>query len=74
MGKYESELTRRYLLNSNSRGSLEEVVSNETPADDNYLLCGDDEDCGEGDMGNQQFMRQWEGRVTTHAYFRQSYE
>lgn len=29
MEKYESELTRRYLLNSHSRGSLEEVISDE---------------------------------------------
>lgn len=29
MEQYESELTRRYLLNSHSRGSLEEVVAEE---------------------------------------------
>ncbi|MNI86533.1 hypothetical protein D3C73_1436360 [compost metagenome] len=29
MEKYDSELTRRYLLNSHSRGSLEEVISDE---------------------------------------------
>ncbi|GJM83913.1 hypothetical protein [uncultured Paenibacillus sp.] len=73
MGKYESELTRRYLLNSNSRGSLEEVVTNDA-AEDGGVLCGDDEACDEGHMGNHQFMKEWEGRVTTHAYFRQSYE
>ncbi|MGG1612680.1 hypothetical protein [Paenibacillus sp. FSL K6-2441] len=73
MGKYESELTRRYLLNSNSRGSLEEVVTNESD-EESGMLCGDDEVCDEGDLGNHRFMKEWEGRVTTHAYFRQSYE
>lgn len=74
MGKYDSEQTRRYLLDENSRGSLEEVVSNEVDSDENAdFLCGDD--CGDGErLGNRQFMKEWEGRVQTHAYFRQSYE
>lgn len=74
MGKFESELTRRYLLNSNSRGSLEEVVSNEVRQEEEGPLCGD-EDCTEDEhLGNHQFMKQWEGRSKTHAFFRQSYE
>lgn len=76
MAKFESELTRGYLLNSNSRGSLEEVTTNEAETQEYNMLCGDDEDCGEGEdhMGNHRFMREWEGRVQTHAYFRRSYE
>ncbi|RRJ63939.1 hypothetical protein EHV15_14115 [Paenibacillus oralis] len=74
MGKYDSEQTRRYLLNESARGSLEEIVSNEADPEENAdFLCGDD--CGDQErLGNQQFMKEWEGRVQTHAYFRQSYE
>ncbi len=61
MDKYESELTRRYLLNSHSRGSLEEVVSEEEAVDSAS---------GEGNL----FMNQWEGTEQTRMYFNQSYE
>lgn len=71
MGKFQSELTRRYLLNSNSRGSLEEVAS-----EDDSVEFGEEEDylSDSEPMGNDRFMKQWDGRDTTHAYFRQSYE
>ncbi|MDQ0091359.1 hypothetical protein J2T12_004796 [Paenibacillus anaericanus] len=67
----ESELTRRYLLNSHSRGSLEEVVSEEDS------LEFEDEaghPSGTVQWSNSQFMKQWEGRETTQSYFLESYD
>lgn len=58
MKNNESELTRRYLLNSHSRGSLEELV----PLDDS-LEFGDEEELRSGTepWSNHQFMQQWDG-------------
>jgi hypothetical protein len=67
----ESELTRRYLLNSHSRGSLEEVVS-----EVDSLEFGDEEELQSGaePWSNQQFMQEWDGRDTTQSFFLKSYE
>lgn len=71
MGKYESELTRRFLLNSHSRGSLEEVVSDEEAVDSGS------EDGMSMDASRPEdnlFTNQWEGTEQTRMYFIQSYE
>lgn len=71
MKNIESELTRRYLLNSHSRGSLEEVVS-----EDDSLEFGDEEEfqAGKEPWSNHQFMQQWAGRGTTQSFVLESYE
>ncbi|WP_410771501.1 hypothetical protein [Fontibacillus sp. BL9] len=69
--KYESELTRRYLLNSHSRGSLEEVVSEEEMMDSGS---GEEMSADPGRPGDYLFMNQWEGNELTRSYFNQSYE
>lgn len=71
MGKYESELTRRFLLNSHSRGSLEEVVSEEE-AVDSVNDEGMSMDAGRPE--DNLFTNQWEGTEQTRMYFIQSYE
>ena len=71
MKNNESELTRRYLLNSHSRGGLEEVV----PLDDS-LEYGDEEEFQTRNepWSNHQFMQQWDGKGTTQSFFLKSYE
>lgn len=58
MDDHDSELTRRYLLNSHSRGSLEEVASE----DDLIGICTD---FNESQMDNMD---------ETSRYLRQAYE
>ncbi|RCX15329.1 hypothetical protein DFP94_11512 [Fontibacillus phaseoli] len=69
--KYESELTRRYLLNSHSRGGLEEVVGEEETMES---ITGDELSAGPSQPEDYLFMNQWEGNELTKSYFSQSYE
>jgi|GEM_PF-6522026 len=69
MDKFESELTRRYLLNSQSRGSLEEVVGE----DESLNLDQDARTAGQDEKGGDNFSDQWEGKDQTHDFFLQSY-
>ncbi|AWB43403.1 hypothetical protein DCC85_03645 [Paenibacillus sp. CAA11] len=73
MSKFKSELTRKMLLNSNSRGSLEEVADEDTAIE----FGADEEFMGERPVNlleNEHFLGQWEGKEETHAFFRHSYE
>ncbi|WP_334077721.1 hypothetical protein [Paenibacillus sanfengchensis] len=69
MDKFESELTRRYLLNSQSRGSLEEVVGE----DENLDLEMGAQTTGQETMQEGRFSDQWEGKEETRNFFLQSY-
>ena len=68
MDKFESELTRRYLLNSQSRGSLEEVVGEDESLD----LVVDAQTAGQEGKGDD-FSDRWEGKDETRDFFLQSY-
>lgn len=70
MGKFESETTRKFLLNSNSRGSLNEVVRE----DEELELAAEEGVEEEMGLENRHFFSKWDGREETHAYFRHSYE
>ncbi|MEF2967805.1 hypothetical protein V3851_18405 [Paenibacillus sp. M1] len=71
MEKYESDLTRRFLLNSHSRGSLDEVVGEDDMVEfaSEALFVGE-----ENDSVDQQFIKEWDGKEITWRYFNQSYE
>lgn len=61
MDKYDSELTRRYLLNSHSRGNLEEVFG--------------EEEMMESALGEDlSAMQDGSDENLTWKYFAQSYE
>ncbi|GIP60566.1 hypothetical protein QNH46_04690 [Paenibacillus woosongensis] len=73
MGKFHSELTRKYLLNSQSRGSLEEVT--EIDAEEEFAAqeqpLQDDEPWLAGDIPGGGSS---EGQELTQNYFRQYYD
>lgn len=73
MGQFNSELTRKYLLNSHSRGSLEEVTAMDAESEftDQEVQMGYSEPWLGG--GNQEVGSR-EGQELTQDYFRQYYE
>lgn len=60
MGQFDSELTRKFLLNSNSRGCLDEVVTMEEEQQSESWLV-------------QDAQEEQEGSDLTLAYFREYY-
>ncbi|MNS36488.1 hypothetical protein D3C72_686800 [compost metagenome] len=107
MSKFKSGLTRRYLLNSNSRGVKDEVVQDSQDVefgqdvesvsdvravrgadhDRNLVIganvefaseaeaTGDLENGGSrGDLHNDVFLSNWDGKEKTHEFYRRSYE
>ncbi|MNJ58353.1 hypothetical protein D3C77_539820 [compost metagenome] len=73
MGQFNSELTRKYLLNSHSRGSLEEVTSvdAEIDAENQELMTNDTQpwlDKNNFGVGSS------EGNELTQTYFREYYD
>lgn len=72
MGQFNSELTRKYLLNSHSRGSLEEVTAIEAEVEfaDQELLIHNSPWL----IGNNQEAGSKEGQELTQRYFRQYYD
>ncbi|WP_019639855.1 hypothetical protein [Paenibacillus fonticola] len=73
MGQFDSELTRQYLLNSQSRGSLEEVISidadqqmeDQEQLNNVYRPWLDQDEPSNGSK---------EGKELTEQFFRQYYE
>lgn len=69
----EAELTRRYLLNSHSRGSLEEVISVDEPVELESGLVG----LVDGNSSGNQLMNLFEGeqagKEKIAEYLRQYY-
>ncbi|WP_223068852.1 hypothetical protein [Paenibacillus caui] len=69
-----SELTRQFLLNSHSRGSLNEVLGEddlvEFAEEAEFGVDGDEESLHE----EEPFYKQWEGRDLTRKYYLQSYD
>ncbi|WP_433945475.1 hypothetical protein [Paenibacillus sp. SN-8-1] len=107
MSKFKSELTRRYLLNSNSREVKDEVVQDNQDVEfgqdteavsdvravrgshhDRNLVIGanvefasEAEAAGDlenralrGDLHNEVFLGNWDGKEKTHEFYRRSYE
>ncbi|WP_339299225.1 hypothetical protein MKY92_03840 [Paenibacillus sp. FSL R5-0623] len=74
----QTELTRKLLLNSNSRGVVDEVVSFEENLEDTEYA----EELTDGNLKGRSFWdnsdsdheHEWNGRVETHEMFRRSYE
>ncbi|PYE47585.1 hypothetical protein HUB98_20985 [Paenibacillus barcinonensis] len=74
----QSELTRKMLLNSNSRGDMHEVV----PMDEAMEDAEFGEELNDDNMQGRSFwdndgagqQHEWNGRIETHAMFRRSYE
>lgn len=74
----QTELTRKLLLNSNSRGVVDEVVSFEENLEDTEYA----EELTDGNLKGRSFWDNsdsghehgWNGRVETHEMFRRSYE
>ncbi|MFS0860612.1 hypothetical protein [Paenibacillus taichungensis] len=78
MDQQTDKLTRKLLLNSNSRGVTDEVVPmDETLEDAEYA-----EEYSQGTFQSGSFWgnsnsahgHEWQGRVETHEMFRRSYE
>ncbi|CAM3283209.1 hypothetical protein MHB84_09260 [Paenibacillus sp. FSL F4-0087] len=78
MDQQTEQLTRKLLLNSNSRGVTDEVVPmDETLEDAEYA-----EEYSQGTFQSGSFWgnsnsaheHEWQGRVETHEMFRRSYE
>lgn len=77
MNQNHSELTRRLLLNSNSRGVKDEVVPMGQGAEDAELAGELTEDgIHQGSIWSSldDAADDWQGRVETHEMFRRSYE
>ncbi|MGC5776344.1 hypothetical protein [Paenibacillus pabuli] len=78
MDQQTEQLTRKLLLNSNSRGVKDEVVPMEETLEDTEYA----EEYTEGTFPSGSFWEgsnsvheeDWQGRVETHAMFRRSYE
>ena len=74
----QSDLTRKLLLNSNSRGVLDEVVPmDEAVGDTEFserLNDGNWQGRSFWDSGDAGEQHEWNGRIETHAMFRRSYE
>ncbi|MNJ45708.1 hypothetical protein D3C77_408160 [compost metagenome] len=71
MGQFSSELTRKYLLNSHSRGSLDEVAAMDAVSTDQQLR----EDYSEPWLGEgSQGVDSMEGQQLTQDFFRLYYE
>ena len=74
----QTDLTRKLLLNSNSRGVVDEVVSFEENLEDTEYA----EELTDGNLRGRSFWdnsvsgheHEWNGRVETHEMFRRSYE
>lgn len=77
MNQNHSELTRRLLLNSNSRGVKDEVVPMGQEVEDAELAGEFTEDgIHQGSIWSSldDAADEWQGRVETHEMFRRSYE
>lgn len=74
----QTNLTRKMLLNSNSRGVVDEVVPMEDTVEDTEFgeELNDDNWQGRSFWDNEGAGQQheWNGRIETHAMFRRSYE
>ncbi|KGP78567.1 MULTISPECIES: hypothetical protein [unclassified Paenibacillus] len=78
MDQQKEQLTRKLLLNSNSRGVTDEVVPMEDTLEDAEYA----EEYTEGTFQSGSFWESstsvyendWQGRVETHEMFRRSYE
>jgi hypothetical protein len=78
MDQQKEQLTRKLLLNSNSRGVTDEVVPMEETLEDAEYA----EEYTEGTFESGSFWESstsvhehdWQGRVETHEMFRRSYE
>ncbi|GAS83703.1 hypothetical protein [Paenibacillus amylolyticus] len=74
----QTDLTRKLLMNSNSRGVVDEVVSFEENLEDTEYA----EELTDGNLRGRSFWdncdsaheHEWNGRVETHEMFRRSYE
>ncbi|MFX3650590.1 MAG: hypothetical protein ACE3K2_14625 [Paenibacillus sp.] len=74
----QTDLTRKLLLNSNSRGVVDEVVSFEENLEDTEYA----EELTDGNLRGRSFWdnsdssheHEWNGRVETHEMFHRSYE
>ncbi|CAH1221788.1 MULTISPECIES: hypothetical protein [Paenibacillus] len=77
MNQNHSELTRRLLLNSNSRGVKDEVIPMGQEAEDVELAGELTEDGIHQESiwsSLDDAADDWQGRVETHEMFRRSYE
>ncbi|GGA52128.1 hypothetical protein [Paenibacillus physcomitrellae] len=70
MERSGEEMTRAMLLNSQSRGSLEEVAGEDDPVEWTSLTGVNAADTGE----EEPFYAQWEGRDLTRQMYLQSYD
>jgi hypothetical protein len=74
----QSDLTRKMLLNSNSRGVVDEVVPmNEAVEDAEFSDELDDHNLQGRSFWNNDGegqQHEWSGRIETHSMFRRSYE
>ncbi|KOY16087.1 hypothetical protein [Paenibacillus xylanivorans] len=78
MDQQTDKLTRKLLLNSNSRGVADEVVPMDgTLEDTEYAEVYTDGTFQSGSfwgISNTVHEHEWQGRVETHEMFRRSYE
>ncbi|MBP2000874.1 hypothetical protein J2Z69_001905 [Paenibacillus shirakamiensis] len=68
--KFESELTRRYLLNSHSREGLDEVVQDHEDVE----FGSEDEIEGSNESMENEVFLNGEGQKKTRDLYRESYE
>ncbi|MCM3174870.1 hypothetical protein [Paenibacillus sp. MER 99-2] len=78
MNQSNNDLTRKLLMNSNSRGVMEEVVPLEQQTEDTEVsdeLTEETEHEGSfWESSDFAHEHEWQGQTETHAMFRQSYE
>lgn len=78
MNQSNNDLTRKLLMNSNSRGVMDEVVpleqlTEDTEVSDEFTE-GNEQEGSFWESSNFAREHEWQGQTETHAMFRRSYE